>query len=75
MEIDAVNLSPHLVETNIVKSLEARARDGAHPMVRHEEVLLPAHKDVLVLGNVLVVAEGAGVQNRQQTTTATPRLL
>lgn len=53
VEINAVDLPLYLIKTDIVKPLKARATDGSHPMIRDEEMLLPAHKDMLALGNVL----------------------
>lgn len=41
-----------LVKADIVKPLEARPADRAHAMVREQEVFLPAHEDVLALGDV-----------------------
>ncbi len=58
MKIDATNSTSDLVEADVVKPLEAGAGDGADAVVRHEEVLLPAHEDVLALGEVLVVEIG-----------------
>jgi hypothetical protein len=52
MEIDSANFPAHLVEANIVETLEARSIDGPYSVVRHEEVFLPSHKYVLSLRHV-----------------------
>ncbi|KAB8339177.1 hypothetical protein FH972_022112 [Carpinus fangiana] len=58
MEIDAANCAFLLVKTDVVESLETGARDGADAVVRYQEVLLPAHENVLAVGKVLVVELG-----------------
>jgi hypothetical protein len=52
MEVNPTNAPTALVEADIIEALEARASDGAHAVVRDEEVLLPAHEDVLALRQV-----------------------
>lgn len=52
VEINAIDLPLDLIKTNIVKSLETRATDGPHPVIRNEEMLFPAHEDMLALCNV-----------------------
>lgn len=52
MEVDSANFALELVEANVVEALKAGTCYGAHPVVGHEEVLLPAHEDVLPLRNV-----------------------
>ena len=54
MEVYSADGPLHLVETDVVEALEARAADGPHTVVRHEEVLLPSHEDVLALADVFV---------------------
>lgn len=55
MEIDPADAPHNLVEADIVEPLEARPHDLPHPMIRHQERLLPAHEDILALHEVLVV--------------------
>ncbi len=55
MKVNSAHSPRHLVETDIVKPLKARAHNLAHAMVRHKERLLPAHKDVLALRVVLIL--------------------
>lgn len=52
MEIYAANLPLHLVKADIIKPLEARPPYRRHPVVRHQEPLLPPHEDVLLLRHV-----------------------
>lgn len=52
VKIDTIHLALFLIKANIIKALEARTVDGAHPVVRHQEVFFPAHEDVLALGRV-----------------------
>jgi hypothetical protein len=52
MKVDPANLAAQLVKTDIVEPLEARPVDRPHAVIRDEEVLLPAHKDVLAVGHV-----------------------
>ena len=52
VEVDAADGARNLVEADVVEALEAGARDLAHAVVGHQEVLLPAHEDVLALGPV-----------------------
>lgn len=54
MKVDSRDGSFHLVEANIIEALEACARDGSHPVIGHEEVLLPPHKDMFTLGKIPV---------------------
>lgn len=53
VEVNAIDLSMDLIKTNIIEALKARPGDGAHAMVGDEEVLFPAHENVLALGDVL----------------------
>jgi len=53
VEIDTTDCTSDLVEAYVIETLKARARDGAHAMIRHEKVLLPAHEDVLALREIL----------------------
>jgi hypothetical protein len=53
MEINPTNTAIHLIKTNVIKPLETRARDCFHAVVRHEEILFPAHENVLALLVVL----------------------
>lgn len=52
VEVNPTDRPLHLVEANIVESLETRACNGPHSMVRHKEVLFPPHKDVFALRDV-----------------------
>ena len=54
MEVNPTNTPITLIKTNIIKPFETGARDRLDAVVRHKEVLFPAHEDVLAL---LVVLE------------------
>lgn len=54
MKVYPANGPFHLVETDIVEPLEARAGNSAYSMIRDEEVLFPPHEDVLPVGEVAV---------------------
>jgi hypothetical protein len=54
MEVYTTHGSLDLIEADIVKSLEAGARDGSHPVVGNEEIFLPSHEHVLTLSKVAV---------------------
>jgi hypothetical protein len=53
VKVNPVNISRYLIETNVIKALEAGAGNRSHSMIWHEEVLLPAHEYVLSLRKVL----------------------
>ncbi len=53
VKVDAADLPAHLVKTDVVEPLEAGAVNRPDSVVRHEEVLLPPHKYVLSLVDVL----------------------
>ena len=53
MEVYPADLTLPLIKTYIVEPLETRSRDRPDPMVRHEEVLLPSHEDVIALRVIL----------------------
>ena len=53
MKINPAHIPYSLVETNIVEALEARTANALHPMIGHEEVLLPAHEQMLSIETVL----------------------
>lgn len=55
MKVDPAHGPRHLVETDIVKALEAGAHNLAHAVVGHEKRFLPAHEDVFALRVVLVL--------------------
>ena len=57
MEINPTDTPINLIETNVIKALETRARDRLDAVVGYEEVFFPAHEDVLAL---LVVLEREG---------------
>lgn len=52
MEVNPAHAPTPLVKADIIEALKARPRNRAHPMVRDEEVLLPAHEDVFALRQV-----------------------
>lgn len=52
MKVNAGNGSLDLVKTDIVEPLEAGAGYCAHAMIGDEKVLLPAHEDVIALGEI-----------------------
>lgn len=52
VEIYTIDLALNLIKANIIKPLETGARDSPHAMVWNKEVFLPAHEDVLALGDV-----------------------
>jgi hypothetical protein len=54
MEVYTLDLPIDLVEADVIKPLETRARDRLDAVVGHEKVLLPPHPEVLSLRVVLV---------------------
>ena len=64
MKINPAHAPAALVKADVIKPLEARARDRPHAVVGDEEVLLPAHEDVLALREVrdvqVALARGLG---------------
>jgi hypothetical protein len=52
MEVNPAHAPNPLVKADIIEALETRPRNRAYPVVRDEEVLLPAHEDVLSLRQV-----------------------
>lgn len=54
MKVNSTDSSFYLVETDIVEPLEASAGNLPHPMIRYEEILLPAHEQVFALRKVSV---------------------
>lgn len=54
MEVYSRDRSFDLVEADIVEALKAGARDGSHPVIGDEEVLLPAHEYMFPLGEIAV---------------------
>ena len=64
VEVEAVDHAGALVQADVVEARKRRARDGPHAVVRHEELLLPAHEDVVGRGRVKlepIVVEAVGV--------------
>ena len=53
MKVYPAHLPLELVEANVVEALKARSSDGSHAVVRNQEVLFPAHEDVLSLRDVM----------------------
>lgn len=49
MKVNSTDSSLYLIKTDVVEPLEARSGDLPHPMVRYEEILLPAHEQMLAL--------------------------
>lgn len=60
MKVNSTHTAHPLIEANIIKPLKARAADALDTVVRHEEVLLPAHEEVLTV-EVVFEGEGRGV--------------
>jgi len=59
MKVYSIHRARHLVEADVVEALEAGTCNLPHPVVRHEEILLPPHEDVLLLSEIRVVELGA----------------
>ena len=53
MEVNALDCSSHLVETNVIEAFEACAVDCSDTVIRHQEILLPPHEKMLLLHPVL----------------------
>lgn len=53
VEVDPADAAVTLVEANVIEALEAGARNRLDAVVRNQEVLFPAHEDVLTLLIVL----------------------
>ncbi len=53
MKINTADGSCHLVEADVIEALETGSGDGADAMIRHEEILLPPHEEVLSLRKIL----------------------
>lgn len=49
MKINPADLPLELVETNIIEALKTGSGNGPNPVIRHQEMFLPSHKDVLSL--------------------------
>ena len=49
VEVDAVHDTFNLVEANIIKAFKACAVDRPDAVIRNQKVLLPAHKNILLL--------------------------
>lgn len=54
MKVNATDSSFYLIETDIVEPLETRSGYLPHPMIRYEEILLPAHEQMFTLRIVSV---------------------
>lgn len=67
MEVDAADIPRHLVEADIIETLETGTRDLTYAMVGNQEGFLPTHEDVFSLGTVLVVKVGFLGLLRQRT--------
>jgi hypothetical protein len=53
VEVYPAHLPFHLIEADVVEAFEACASYGPNAMVGHQEMLLPPHKNVLSLRNVV----------------------
>jgi hypothetical protein len=49
MEVNPIHGSRHLIEADVIETLEARARDLSHAVIGHQKVFLPSHEDVFLL--------------------------
>jgi hypothetical protein len=49
MEVDTINTSRQLIETDVIKSLKAGTIDRPYAVIRYQEVLFPTHEQVLLL--------------------------
>ena len=58
MKIDTVDGACHLIEANVVESLEARTIDLAHAVIWHQKFLFPAHEHVFAVCAVLIMKIG-----------------
>lgn len=58
VKINSIDCARHLVEANVVKSLEACTIDLAHPVIWHQKLLFPAHKHVFTVCAVLIMEIG-----------------
>lgn len=54
MEIYTADGSLHLVEADIIESLEASPGNRPHPVVRDEKIFLPPHENMFTLGEIPV---------------------
>lgn len=54
MKVDAANSARNLVEADVIEALKTGAGDGPHPVVGHQEILLPSHENVFPLSKVLI---------------------
>lgn len=52
MKVNSAHAPTPLVKADIIEALKTRPCNRAHPVIRDEEVLLPAHEDVLALRQV-----------------------
>lgn len=59
VKVNAINLPLHLVETYVIEPFKTRTAYRPYSMVRHQEVLFPAHKNMLALCNVFEDDRGA----------------
>lgn len=53
VEVYSLDAAGDLVEADVIKSLETRTIYGFDAMVRNQEILLPAHKEMFLLHPVL----------------------
>ena len=53
MKVYAADFALDLIEADVIEALEACACYRLHPMVGNQEMLLPPHKDILFLGDVV----------------------
>ena len=53
MEVDAFNAARHLIKADIVEALETCAAYCPDSVIRHKEILFPAHEEMLLVHPVL----------------------
>lgn len=58
MEVDTADASLNLIEANVVEPFEAGTGDRSNPVIRHEEILFPPHKNMFALRKVAVCKIG-----------------
>lgn len=61
VKVDSTNRPRPLIEHNIVEPLETGSWKIGAPVVRHEELLFPAHENMLLVGPIRVLEIGARV--------------
>lgn len=67
MVVDPADSAVELIEADVIEPFETGPRDTFNTVVGHQEVLLPSHKQMLVLGKVFVGEVGLLRHLRQWT--------